>query len=62
MRRDGGVIETDMLPDENLNHLKGASVGKRRRALANIREITGNDDDLLYVELSVEARRRLLAE
>jgi coenzyme F420 hydrogenase subunit beta len=60
--RAAGVIETDALPDENLSHLKGASLGKRRRALANIREIAGSDDDLLYVGLSAEARGRLLAE
>ncbi len=60
--RKAGVIETDALPDENLHHLKGASLGKRRRALANIRQITGNDDDFLYLELSAETRARLLAD
>jgi coenzyme F420 hydrogenase subunit beta len=60
--RAAGVIETDALPDENLNHLKGASLGKRRRALANIRQTTGSDDDLLYLELCAETRSRLLAE
>jgi len=60
--RAAGVIETDALPDENLSHLKGASLGKRRRALANIRRITGSDDDLLYLELSAETRDRLLAD
>jgi coenzyme F420 hydrogenase subunit beta len=60
--RKAGVIETDALPEENLNHLKGASRGKRRRALANIRAMTGNDDDLLYLELRPETRQRLLAD
>jgi coenzyme F420 hydrogenase subunit beta len=59
--RKASVIETDALPNENLHHLKGASLGKRRRALANIRQITGNDDDLLHLELSAETRARLLA-
>ena len=60
--RAAGVIETGALPDESLSHLKGASLGKRRRALANIRQITGSDDDLLYLELGAETRGRLLAE
>jgi coenzyme F420 hydrogenase subunit beta len=58
--RKASVIETDALPGESLNHLKGASLGKRKRALANVREVTGSDDDLLYLELSPEARKRLL--
>lgn len=60
--RAAGVLETDALPDANLGHLKGASLGKRRRALANIRQTTGSDDDLLYLELSEDTRGRLLAE
>jgi coenzyme F420 hydrogenase subunit beta len=60
--RAAGIIETQALPEENLSHLKGASLGKRRRALANIRQITGSDDDLLYLELSAETRKRLLAD
>ncbi len=59
--RKAGVLETGALPEENLNHLKGASIGKRKRALANIRQITGNSDDLLYLQLRAEARGRLLA-
>jgi coenzyme F420 hydrogenase subunit beta len=60
--RKAGVIETDALPDENLNHLKGASLGKRRRALANIRAMTGSDDDLLYLDLRPKTRERLLGK
>ncbi len=60
--RKAAVIEADALPDENLNHLEGASLGKRRRALANIRQSTGNDDDLLYLELRAEMRARLWAD
>jgi len=58
--RAAGVIETDALPDESLSHLRSASLGKRRRALANIRQLSGSDDDLLCLELSAEMRRRLL--
>jgi coenzyme F420 hydrogenase subunit beta len=60
--RAAGVIETETLPEENLDHLKGASLGKRRRALANIRRMTGSDDDLLYLELSPDTRKTLLAD
>ena len=60
--RAAGVIETDALPEENLDHLKGASLGKRWRALANIRRTTGSDDDLLYLNLRAATRRRLLAD
>jgi len=55
-----GVIESRPLPDANLDHLKGASLGKRRRALANITQLTGSDDDLLYLEIDAETRRKLL--
>jgi len=58
--RAAGVIEAEALPEQNLSHLKGASLGKRRRTLANIRAITGSDDDLLYLELRPETRGRLL--
>ncbi len=57
-----GVIGADALPEENLSHLKGASLGKRRRALTNIRAMTGSDDDLLYLELRPETRQKLLAD
>ncbi len=60
--RAAGVIDADALPEENLSHLKGASLGKRRRALANIRAMSGSDDDLLYLELRPETRERLLAD
>jgi len=60
--RKAGVIETEALPEENLSHLKGASLGKRKRALANIRAMTGSDDDLLYLELRPKTRERLLGK
>ena len=60
--RAAGAIETEALPEENLGHLKGASLGKRRRALANIRAMTGSDDDLLYLDLRPETRQKLLAD
>jgi coenzyme F420 hydrogenase subunit beta len=58
--RAAGAIEVRALPEENLSHLKGASLGKRRRALVNIRAMTGSDDDLLYLQLRPETRSKLL--
>jgi len=60
--RAQGVIEADALPQENLNHLKGASLGKRKRALSNIVNLSGSEDDLLYLSLSEDTRRKLLPE
>jgi len=57
----GGVIETAALPEENLQHLKEAARGKRKRALRNIVDRTGSSEDLLYLKLSEEALERLLA-
>lgn len=54
------VLEVDALPDENLNHLKGASLGKRRRAFANIAATTGSESDLLYLDISDDLRGRLV--
>jgi coenzyme F420 hydrogenase subunit beta len=60
--RARGVIEVDALPEENLNHLKEASLGKRKRGLSNIVKMSGSEDDLLYLSLSGDTRRKLLSE
>jgi coenzyme F420 hydrogenase subunit beta len=60
--RAAGIIEVDAPPDENLNHLKGASLGKRRRAFANISGMTGSENDLLYLDISDDLRRRLVED
>ena len=60
--RAAGVIEVDILPEENLNHLKGASLGKRRRALSNIVTMSGSEDDLIYLSLSGDTRKKMLSE
>jgi len=56
-----GAIETAPLPEENLEHLKGAALNKRKRALRNIIDKSGSSEDLLYLKLSEEALERLLA-
>jgi coenzyme F420 hydrogenase subunit beta len=50
--RAADALETEALPDANLEHLKEAALGKKRRGLSNIAEITGNKDGLLYLEPS----------
>jgi len=59
--RAKGVIETDPLPEQNLAHLKEASLAKKKRGLEKIVETTGSDEDLLYLELTSEAVKRLLS-
>jgi coenzyme F420 hydrogenase subunit beta len=60
--RAGGIIEVDALPQENLAHLKEASLGKRKRGLDNIVQMSGSEEDLLYLSLSAELREKLLSK
>jgi coenzyme F420 hydrogenase subunit beta len=59
--RAKGVIETDPLPEQNLAHLKEASLAKKKRGLEKIIETTGSDENLLYLKLTDEAVKRLLS-
>jgi coenzyme F420 hydrogenase subunit beta len=59
--RAKGVIETAPLPEENLAHLKEASLLKKKRGLKKVVETTGSDEDLLYLKLASEAAKGLLA-
>jgi coenzyme F420 hydrogenase subunit beta len=59
--RAKGVIETDPLPEQNLAHLKEASLLKKKRGLKKIIETTGSDEDLLYLKLTSEAVKGLLS-
>ena len=43
------ILETQVLPDENLAHLKTAAIEKKKRALKNIVERTGGKEDFLYL-------------
>jgi coenzyme F420 hydrogenase subunit beta len=56
-----GALETAALPEENLEHLKEAALIKKKRALGNIVDRTGSNEDLLYLKLSRKALERLLA-
>ncbi|MBI4337734.1 MAG: Coenzyme F420 hydrogenase/dehydrogenase, beta subunit C-terminal domain [Chloroflexi bacterium] len=55
---DQGLLKRGELPNESLEHLKGASLGKRRRAVTNIAAKSGSQDNLLYLRLRPELTRR----
>jgi coenzyme F420 hydrogenase subunit beta len=55
------VLETAALPPQNLAHLKEASLLKKKRALKEIVNRTGNKQDLLYIGLSQTLVDKLLA-
>ena len=55
-----GAIEVKALPAENLQHLKDASLMKKKRALQNICRKTGRTDDFLYLKNCPTAIRGLL--
>ena len=57
-----GIIEVDALPSENLKHLKEASLLKKRRAIQNIIEKTGDADDLLYLKVPPKVTKQLLVK
>lgn len=44
-----GALKTEILPDENLAHLKEAALNKKKAALKNLVERTGNRNDFLYI-------------
>jgi len=56
-----GVIETQALPDENLAHLKEASLNKKKRGLKKVIDTTGSEENLLYLKLTGETVASLLA-
>jgi len=58
--KKAGVIETRTLPKDNLNHLKEASILKKRRALDALNEKGGIEKD--YFTLSADLIKRILSE
>jgi coenzyme F420-reducing hydrogenase beta subunit len=55
------ALETAALPQENLEHLEEAALNKKKRALGNIVDKTGSNEDLLYLKLGRKALEKLLA-
>jgi coenzyme F420 hydrogenase subunit beta len=58
--KKAGVIETRTLPKDHLNHLKEASILKKRRALDALNEKGGIKKD--YFTLSADLIKRILSE
>lgn len=54
LAREKGVLEFKETPETGLDKLKGASLGKKRTALKNLRQLTGSDGDLGYLNPSKE--------
>lgn len=58
--RTKGKLETDSLPPPNLAHLKEAALNKKRRALRQIVDRSGDKANLLYLGLAPNVAGRLL--
>jgi coenzyme F420 hydrogenase subunit beta len=56
-----GLIEVADLPEQNLEHLKEASLSKKKRALKNIIRKSGGKNDLLYLKADETVLKSLLS-
>ncbi len=59
--RSQGKLEIRELPEEKLGHLKEAALLKKKRALKQIIQKTGDRKDLLYIGLSDKVAEKLLS-
>ena len=59
LAREKGILEFKDTPETGLDKLKGASLGKKRTGLKNLRGLTGNEDDLGYLNPSKELFQEL---
>ena len=50
--RDKGILEFKDVPETGLDKLKGASLGKKRTGVKNLRALTGEEGDLGYLNPS----------
>ena len=48
LARSQGVLEFKEIPPENLEKLKAASLGKKNTCVAQLEEVSGSKDDLIY--------------
>jgi coenzyme F420 hydrogenase subunit beta len=48
LARSRGVLEFKEVPPENLDNLKAASLGKKNTCVAQLEEVSGQKDDLIY--------------
>jgi len=49
LAREKGILEFKDVPETGLDKLKGASLGKKRTGVKNLRQLSGNSDDLGYL-------------
>ena len=49
LAREKGVLEFKETPETGLEKLKGASLGKKRTGIRNLRELTGDPENLGYL-------------
>ena len=54
LAREKGILEFKDIPETGLDKLKGASLGKKRTGIKNLRQLTGSEDDLGYLNPSAE--------
>jgi len=57
-----GLLQKSPLPKENLHHLTESAQLKKRRALQNLIQRSGQRDQLIYLKLMPEAVNTILAE
>jgi coenzyme F420 hydrogenase subunit beta len=63
LAKEKDILETQVLPDQRLAHLKRVALNRKKTAIKNIVEKTGNKKDLLYLGgLSEGIADRLLAD
>ena len=59
LAREKGVLEFKDIPETGLNKLKNASMGKKRTGVRNLRQLTGKEEDLGYLNPSAELFKNL---
>jgi len=60
--KERGMLETQPIPDESLNHLKEAALNKMKRAIRSITELTGSKGDLGYLKITPDMLDKLRIE
>ena len=60
--RSRGILEFREMPEGNLERLKKASLNKKRTALQNLAQMSGNSQDLLYLDVQDPVFRTLAGD
>jgi coenzyme F420 hydrogenase subunit beta len=62
LAKQKGLLETQPIPAENLQHLRTAALSKAKRAVKNLVKLTGSEKDLAYLEVKPAIRTKLLKD